>query len=125
MVNITKQILTSNPLLKVVALIFGYTFWLILAQNQTIYLKHKIPLSFYIPENKLHLNAPTELTIGITGKRIDLQKLDFANLGAHIDVSKLNSPGQYNIHISPEDIFLPNYVKLIHYSPVIIKLELT
>ena len=125
MIAIRKQSITSNHLLKVSALIFGYAFWLILAQNQNIMLTQTIPLSFYMPQNKSNITAPTEITIGITGKRIDLQRLDFNNLGAHIDTSDITQPGVYEIQILPEHIFLPNSVKLVHYSPVMVNLELS
>jgi hypothetical protein len=124
MTSITKQILTSNPLLKVAALIFGYAFWLILAQSQSIHVTKKISLSFYMPQNKLVITAPTQLTIRLLGKRIDLQKIDFSSLGAHIDTSNLIKPGTYPIHVSPEHIFLPSSVKLVHYTPVVVDLEL-
>lgn len=120
-----KTIAISNPLLKVTALIFGYAFWLILAQNQSLQITQKIPLSFYMPQNEFQVTAPSEITVGLAGKRIDLQKLDLANLGVHIDTSALSKIGTYPIKITTEHIFLPNYIKLLYYTPVIINLELS
>ena len=119
-----KAILANNYLLKVAALIFGYSFWLILAQNQSLQISHKIPLSFYLPQNDLKINAPANIEINLLGKRHDLQKIDLASLGVHIDVSHILQTGIYPIQINPNQIFLPNNVKLLYYTPVIINLEI-
>jgi YbbR domain-containing protein len=120
----SKKSLGSNCILKISALIFGYAFWLILAQDQTIEITPMIPLSFYMPENNFKIVAPSELTAKLSGKRLNLQKLNLNNIGAHIDASNLNQPGTYRIEINPEHIFLPSYVKLLYYHPVIVNLEL-
>ena len=125
MITKSKKNLGRNSLLKIVALLFGYAFWLILAQDQLIQITPIIPLSFYTPENNFKISAPHELTIGITGKRLDLQKLNLHNIGAHIDLSDLTKAGTYQLQVTTENIFLPNYVKLLYYHPVMINLELS
>lgn len=125
MLTKSKKNLSRNCLLKVSALIFGYAFWLILAQDQIVQITPVIPLSFYMPENSFKIVAPSELTVALSGKRLDLQKLDLQNIGAHIDTSNLTKPGVYNIQITTEHIFLPSYVKLLYYFPVMINLELS
>ncbi len=116
--------LLSNALLKVVALIFGYSIWLILAQHQPLKINHNIPLSFYLPNNTANIHSPSEITVHLLGKRLDFQKLDFKSLGVHIDISSLQAPGTYQIPITSEQIFLPNHIQLLYYSPVMINLEL-
>jgi len=125
MITRSKKNRNNNSLLKIAALLFGYAFWLILAQDQLIQISPVIPLSFYLPENKFKIDAPHELTIGLTGKRLELQKLNLNNLGAHIDLSDLTKTGTYQLQITTENIFLPSYVKLLYYHPVMINLELS
>lgn len=120
-----KSILISNSLLKIFALIFGYFFWYILAQNQSLEIVQKVPLSFYTPQSEFKVIAPTEIELNLVGKRHDLQKIAFANLENQIDISHLTQPGQYPIEIEPKHIFLPNNVKLLYYTPVIINLEIS
>ncbi len=121
----SRKNLANNSILKVFALIFGYAFWLILAKNQVIEINHQIPLTFYLPESNLNLTGPTNLTIGLLASRLNLQKLDLKTIGAHIDTSNLKKPGIYPISITNDHIFLPNYVKLLYYTPVMINIELS
>jgi hypothetical protein len=118
--------LTSTPLLKITALIFGYIFWLILAQEQMLQTNLAIPISFYMPqETGLNIAGPSQISVHLLGKRIDLQKLDLKNIGAHIDTSHLKEPGNYQLPIASEHIFLPNYVKMLYYTPVMINIEIS
>lgn len=121
----TKPILTSKSVLKITSVVFGYAFWLILAQNQELQVTQAIPLSVYIPNDELKLTGPDHITVSLLGKRLDLQKLDFKTIGAHIDATNLNTAGIHPVEISTSHIFLPNYVKLLYYTPVIINLELS
>ncbi len=125
MLTKSKKNLSGNYILKAGALIFGYAFWLILAQDQIVQISPEIPLSFYLPENNFKIIAPSKLNISLSAKRLDLQKLDLHNLGAHIDASSLNTAGIHQIQVANEHIFLPSYVKLLYYSPVIINIELS
>ena len=125
MLTTTKPILTSKSVLKIASVVFGYAFWLILAQNQDLQITQTIPLSVYLANDELKLSGPEHITVGLLGKRLYLQKLDFQTIGAHIDGTNLNTAGTYPIQISTSHIFLPNYVKLLYYTPVIINLELS
>lgn len=124
MANYPKTIPVTNSILKVGALLFGYAFWLMLAQNQTLLVQQNIPLSFYLPENEYGLKAPTAISVTLQGKRRELQTLNLNRLSAHIDASELKIPGTYTVQILPEHIFLPNYVKLMNYTPVVTQIEL-
>jgi len=121
----TISILTSSSVLKITALLFGYAFWLVLAQNQFLKINQKIPLSFYTPEDQFNITAPSEVTVELLGKRSDLQKIDLNALGIQIDISHLKQTGVYPIKINANHIFLPNYVKLLYYTPAMINLELS
>lgn len=121
----TVSILTSKSILKITALIFGYAFWLVLAQNQSLKISKNIPLSFYMPEDQFNITAPSEVTIELFGKRSDLQKIDLDTLGINLDISNLNKNGVHPIKIDTNHLFLPNYVKLLYYTPAMINLELS
>lgn len=118
-----KSILINNSLLKILALIFGYVFWLILAQHQSLKITQKIPLSFYNTQNELKINVPENVEINLLGKRHDLQKIDLAGLGVHLDLSHITQAGNYQVPVDTNQIFLPNNVKLLYYTPVMINLE--
>lgn len=121
----SKKKLANNSVIKAFSLIFGYAFWLILAKNQIIEISHNIPLTFYLPEAKLNLTGPSNITVGLKASRFDLQKLDLKSMGAHIDTSNLTKPGVYPISITSEQIFVPNYLKLLYYTPVMINIEIS
>jgi hypothetical protein len=125
MTNQLKSILINSSVLKIVALIFGYAFWLILAQNQSLQIMQKIPLSFYTTKSDLKITAPTEIELNLLGKRRDLQKIDPASLGTQIDISHITKAGIYPVQIETGHIFLPNNVKLLYYTPVMINLEIS
>lgn len=123
MTTTLKSILINNSVLKITALIFGYAFWLILAQRQSLQITQKVPLSFYTPQSGLEIKAPINIEFNLEGTRKDLQKIDLAGLGVHLDLSHITQPGHYQVPIIKDQIFLPNNVKLLYYTPVIINLE--
>ena len=125
MTNQLKSILINSSVLKIVALIFGYAFWLILAQNQSLQIMQKIPLSFYTTKSDLKITAPTEIELNLLGQRHDLQKIDPSSLGTQIDISHITKAGIYPVQIETNHIFLPNNVKLLYYTPVMINLEIS
>lgn len=103
--------------LKIISLILGYTFWYILSSSHTSTAWINIPLCFYnIPEQK-SVNAPEGLSVKIAGKRSELRMLDLDELAIHIDAEQLRD-GRNVLAITPETIFLPEQIKLVHYSPL-------
>jgi len=74
-----------------------------------------VPLSFYNTE-ALALEAPETVTIHLHGTRKDLYKT-IPNLALHYDAALLPS-GTHTLKITPENLFLPDSVLLLHYVPI-------
>lgn len=117
---------SNNHSLKVISLIFGYLFWLILVQTQKINSVIEIPVGFYGLKENLQVTAPENLRVTFSGKRIDLSKVPFYPMAsAHIDVSNINEPGEYKMQINETDIFLNNKIRLVNYSPETITVKIS
>ncbi len=102
--------------LKIISLILGYTFWHILSSSHASTAWINVPLCFYnVPEEK-SIKAPEGLSVKISGKRDELRMLDLQELAIHINASQLHD-GKNLLAITPETIFLPERIKLVHYSP--------
>lgn len=111
-----KKLVTSNVPLKVVSCILGYTFWFILGHTQTIQTNLTVPLCFYgIPEHR-KIDAPETITIELGGQRTILQSIDADQIAVHIDAQHFVE-GSQPVEISQNSLFLPDSIKLIHYSP--------
>lgn len=105
-----------NVPLKIISLILGYTFWYIFGSSHTSTAWITIPLYFYnVPEEK-SIKAPETLSAKISGKRSELRMLDTKELAIHINAQQLHD-GKNLLTITPEIIFLPDSIKLVHYCP--------
>ncbi len=111
-----KNLIISNAPLKIVSCILGYTFWFILGHSQTIKTELTVPICFYGANPKMQIEAPETVHIELSGKRTIMQTVDLSNLAIHIDVRDLVE-GSQPIEITQEKMFLPESIKLIHYSP--------
>ena len=119
-----KTIILDNAPLKIISLILGFTLWYIFSQGQTISVWLDVPISFYdIPEHMI-IHCPETIAINITGKRVDLLHLSRQHMATHINAQNLPQ-GISNITITPNLLFLPNSVKLLHYNPSNITVKLT
>ncbi len=123
--NIQTKPLINKLALKFTAGIFGYGLWIALAYPQTKQLNMQIPLYFNELSGPLKLSAPDTLSITVSGKRSDLQKMDLQSLGAFLNLDHLTESGSHQIHLSPKQIFLPNNIKLLDYFPVVINVQLS
>ena len=111
-----KKIIFGNVSLKIISLILGYSFWHAMSYNHNVNLWLAVPLCFHdVPEN-LEMQSPETIKINITGKRTDIYALDQKNLAVHIDGHYLQ-PGKNHLTITGETLFLPNTIKVIHYKP--------
>ncbi len=119
-----KAIVLDNAPLKIISLILGFTLWYIFSQEQTINLWLDVPISFYNISEQMTIHCPETITINIAGKRIDLRHLNRQHMATHINAQNLPQ-GRSNITITPDLLFLPNPVKLLHYKPSNITVELT
>lgn len=107
---------TNSTLIKIIALIVGYSLWHVLGNSHTTTIQCSVPLCFYnIPTGKT-INAPEQISIQIIGKRSDIRSLDTEQLALHIDAELLHD-GKNLLAITQNALFLPESMKLIHYSP--------
>lgn len=114
----TNLIKLNRPILKVSSLIFGYLFWLIIAQNQSVSTTKEIPLYFYGLNKSLKIeNAPEAIKTTISGKRLDLSNFNVHENSAHVDASEISEIGSLSVEVKRENIFLHNNYKLINYWP--------
>ena len=111
-----KQLILSNAPLKVVSLFMGYTFWYIFGHAQTITTELTVPLCFYGATDKMTISAPDTVHIALNGKRAIMHTLDLNNLAIHVDARALVN-GTQPIEISQQSLFLPESIKLVHYTP--------
>lgn len=113
--RLIKNVLLTNPVLKVTSFIFGMTLWLIIGQTVGTTTWLQVPMSFYNikPET---VQAPANIWIKLAGRRSDLRTLDVDNMAIHIDGSQLQK-GKNGVPIEPDMLFLPNHIKLVQYAP--------
>lgn len=108
--------LLANAPLKIVSFIIGYTFWYIFGHTHTITTRVRVPVSFYGAPHAMVINSPESITLELSGKRSTLRALDKHTLALHIDAQKLHH-GPNTISISSRNLFLPDNIKLLNYSP--------
>lgn len=111
-----KSLITNNAPLKIVSFFVGYSFWFIFGHAQTITTNITVPLCFYGAEDNLNIQAPETVHLELTGKRSIMQTVDLKNLAIHIDARELVA-GTQPIEISQKSLFLPESIKLVHYTP--------
>ena len=105
-----------NLPLRIISLFLGYTFWYICGNFHTTTAWITIPLCFYNVPIENSIKAPEFLSVKITGKRTELRSLDVKELAVHINAELLRE-GKNFLSITPETFFLPESIKLVHYSP--------
>ena len=116
MLQTLKTILIKNTPLKVCSLILGYTVWSIFSGMQTITQELTVPLCCYQIPTTIDFDAPETVNITLSGKKNQMTSINTQDLAIHIDARDLplgNSP----IAITAERLFLPESIKLVHYSP--------
>ena len=119
-----KAIVLDNAPLKIISLILGFTLWYIFSQGQTINVWLDVPISFYNVPEQMTIHCHETIAINIAGKRIDLIHLNRQHMAIHINTQCLPQ-GINNITITPDLLFLPNSVRLLHYNPSNITVKLT
>lgn len=110
-----KKLLSNNLLVKVISFIFGYCIWSMLSASHVTTVELDVPLCFF-NRPALALQAPETVTVQLSGKRTALRALNTKTLAIHIDASRMHI-GANPIVLETETLFLPNTIKLLHYSP--------
>lgn len=119
-----KNIFTANPILKVNSLVLGAFIWYITSQHQALHVQVKAPVCLENISDHHTINIPDEITLQISGNRSDLEHIDYSNLALHVNAQELNE-GTNFIAITHEKLFLPQSIKLINYSPLVVKALVT
>ncbi len=124
MLQTLKTILIKNTPLKICSFILGYAVWSIFSGIQTITQELTVPLCFYQIPTTIDFDAPETVNITLSGKKSQLTSIKMQDFAIHIDARNLplgNSP----IAITAERLFLPESIKLVHYSPAPIMITTT
>ena len=111
-----RTILENNLILKLCALIFGVSFWIMFGSLFNKSYDFTVPISFYGNSHTKVTQAPESITIRVTGNRVDIQNLDLTALALHINLDELEA-GDQVIDVTQEKLFLPNNIKLVHWFP--------
>lgn len=111
-----KNLITKNAPLKIVSLFVGYSFWFVFGHAQTITTAITVPLCFYGAQDNMTIQAPDTVRIELSGKRSIMQTVDLKSLAIHVDARELLA-GTQPIEISQKSLFLPESIKLVHYTP--------
>jgi YbbR domain-containing protein len=120
---VLKKLLLANLPLKLISLTLGYAFWCMLSQTHVATREFSVPLTFYNVPEQLIVQAPESVRVTLVGKRIDFWNLDRKALAAHIDLTGKQT-GDHPITICAADLFLPDTIKVVHYAPSNISVQL-
>jgi YbbR domain-containing protein len=101
--------------LKCLALIFGYALWHSVSSYQKIQITQNIPVCFYNTHPHQTVQAPETIKVTLHGKRKDLLQTAFDG-ALHCDAQHFQ-PGTTTLPLTKEQIFLPESVRLVHYTP--------
>lgn len=111
-----KSVVLSNTPLKIISLMLGFACWYLISQNQIVKIWVHVPVSFHgVPDHQT-LECPETIAVNLAGKRADLYALDREHLAIHIDAPSLVQ-GKNMVTVTPNTLFLPDTIKLIHYKP--------
>lgn len=111
-----KNILWNNLTLKIMSLLLGYSFWVMISQTLPVTISLPVPLSFYNVAPDIKINAPETITITLRGKRAHLNHIDYGTIAFHIDGTTLQEGKNY-IPLKAEQLFLPESINLLDYNP--------
>ena len=113
----------NNALLKIFSLFLGYALWQIFSYSYKIETKLSLPLFFYNKADQALVQAPETIKVSLYGTRTELFKV--ASKGSiHCDATTL-SEGTQKIKVAEQNIFLPETIRLVHYTPQEIKITVT
>lgn len=112
-----SKILQNNHFLKAIAFIIGSLLWSIMSESHRSHITLPIPLYVYNHASGMKIDGPESITVTLAGPRIALRKLDYTQLGAHVDANLLHA-GKNTIALTARDLLLPDDIILVKYTPV-------
>lgn len=104
----------------IIATILGFFLWYQIAKKHHKIVTISIPICFYNATTSIA--SPETINACIQGTHYDIYLLK-KNSAVHIDAQHLTT-GTHDIAISPENLFLPHSVKLLHLVPSIITIQI-
>lgn len=108
--------LKKNITLKIFSLIIGSSLWVMLSSLYTATIWIDIPLSFYNQHDTITLNGPETISVQLSGNRQHLRTLNKDMLAIHLDAQALHE-GKNHIIINKNNLFLPESICVVNYSP--------
>jgi len=114
--KIKQYINKKNIPLKLLSFIFGFLLWALFIVAHVEYHDIVIPLSFYGSKKSETIDSPHFVVASLVGKRIDCNILQKKNLTVHIDASRLEK-GENRVNLYEQQLFLPESLKLLNYTP--------
>lgn len=118
-----KKIMGNNILVKIISFIFGYCLWTMLSYATVNTIECTVPLCFFNQHKNYELQAPETVTIQLRGTRKAIRALNHDALAIHINALNMHI-GTNPIVLESESLFLPNTIKLVHYSPANIVVQM-
>jgi hypothetical protein len=119
---LSTPIMKKQTFLKIIALIAGYILWRVISNYHMTTMTFLAPLSFY-NRTSYHIAAPEAVTVKLTGhKKAFIQLAE--TLALHINVATLQE-GDNQIRVNNENLFLPDGIKLVDWSPHYFTITLT
>lgn len=114
--NAHRQPLIKKLMLSIIASSTGYVIWNFYASSQITTLELDVPTYLYNQTAGCY-QGPEKLRIGLQGSRRNLATFDRKNLGVFLDCRNCTQGDNY-ISVGIENLFLPEGLKLLHYSPL-------
>jgi hypothetical protein len=118
-----KNALTSPIFLKMMSLILGSLFWVIISDSFISSRWVTLPVCFYNSATK-KITAPETIRIELKGKRTYLKQLPEKDLALHIDAQDLPT-GSHKIEITKDLLLLPSSIILGESLPHSIMVTVT
>ncbi|HVO29656.1 MAG TPA: CdaR family protein [bacterium] len=115
--------LTANIPYKILSVLIAVALWFIVrderVETQAIWqLELQIP-----PELAISNEVLPELTVGVAGTRVSLDRLRHETL-VHTVKLKSGEPGLLTLHVRPEDLSVPAGVEVVHVAPSTVSVRL-
>lgn len=120
--KISHLIFTNLPR-KILSIIFGSGCWYFINRTIQSEMQISVPLSFYNSSPDTTIIAPEKVEICLRAQRNKLQSINPHFLAFHIDTQKL-AEGSHTISLDAHQLFLPQSIKLIHYTPSPLVIEI-
>ena len=127
------HLLPTTLIYKLLALGCAYGLWLNIAKQQIATLPITLPVTYTQVPAHYTIRGPTTVQLQLSGPRVALQQLLQQPLRLPIDLSHLPATSlptstqpttTVAVELNQQTLPLPDNVRLLHYPPAIIKLQL-